>query len=161
MAAQDQQPVQLDLRVFFNQYKNAYCDTYKLKRENLLPSYTTSDLSGTQLPNDFRHYLLNVSRELLTGSSPTGPIFDLSCNTNVNGSFSPDNASYDGCLRIGTHIPNQCFHVIVTDKYHSDYGSIYLNVPNRNTKIKAWKDFTTYVTTFVMRVSESLSSKMK
>ena len=159
MADQDQQPVNIDLKAFFNQYKHAYCSTYKLNKTDLLPPYSPDDLSGIQLPNDFNHYLLNVSREFLAGSSPTGPVLDISFNTNIGGTFSDQNANYDGCMMIGTHIPNQCFHVIVTDRYHSDYGAVYLNVPNRNTKVKAWKDFTTYLTTFVMRVSEAISKR--
>jgi hypothetical protein len=157
--SQDQQPLSIDLRTFFNQYKRAHCITFKHPPEDLLPPYETSDLEIYQLPHDFHHYLTNVSRELIAGANPTGPVFDICSNSKCNATFSSENATYDGCLMIGTHIPDQCFHVIVTDPYHSDYGAVYLNVPNRNTKIKAWKDFTTYITTFVLRVSESLSKK--
>jgi len=158
MASEDK-PVNIDLRAFFNQYKIAHCSAYKLPSAELLPPYESSDLEGFQLPNDFRHYLTNVSRELIAGANPTGPVFDISENHNVNGSFTPDNAEYDGCMKIGIHIPDQCFHVIVTDTYHQDYGAVYLCVPNRNTKIKAWKDFTTYITSFIMKISEALSKQ--
>jgi hypothetical protein len=153
-----EKPISVDLRGFFNQYKQAHCMTFKKPQEDLLPPYEQGDLEGFQLPNDFHHYLTNVSRELIAGANPTGPIFDISSNNNCNGTFSNENAKYDGCLMIGTHIPEQCFHVIVTDPYHSDYGAVYLNVPNRNTKIKAWKDFTTYITTFILRINESVST---
>lgn len=158
----DQVPVNVDLKSFFNSYKKAYCVAHKKPVEDLLPPYTADDLSAMkdlQLPNDFRHYLLNVSRELIAGSDPTGPIFDISCNTNPTASFTDTDAMYNGCLRTGTHIPDQCFHVIVTDKYHPDYGMMYLNIPGRNVKIRAWKDFTTYITGFVMKISEDLSNK--
>ena len=159
MSDSQDKPVNVDLCGFFNQYKHAYCDAYKLKSTDLLPPYETKDLEGHQLPNDFRHYLLNVSRELIAGANPTGGLFDISVNQNARGTFSPENSDYNGCLQIGTHIPDQCFHVIVTDKYHQDYGAVYLCVPNRNTKIKAWKDFTTYITSFVLKISESLSKQ--
>jgi hypothetical protein len=152
-------PVNIDLRGFFNQYKHAHCSAYKLPSTDLLEPYESKDIEGYQLPNDFRHYLLNVSRELIAGATPTGPVFDISVNKDADGTFSSENTTYSGCLRIGTHIPDQCFHVIVTDKYHQDYGAVYLCVPNRNTKIKAWKDFTTYITSFVLKISESLSKQ--
>lgn len=151
--------VNIDLRGFFNQYKIAYCSAYKLPSDELLPPYESKDLEGFQLPNDFRHYLTNVSRELIAGANPTGPIFDISVNTTISGSFTPDNGNYDGCIQIGVHIPDKCFHVIVSDTYHQDYGAVYLCVPNRNTKIRAWKDFTTYITSFVMKISETLSKR--
>lgn len=151
------EPVNIDLRGFFNTYKHAYCDAYHKPREDLLPPYTNEDLGGYQVPTDFHHYLTNVSRELVAGTSPTGPVFDISENNNINSTFIIENAEYDGCMRIGVHIPDHCYHVIVTDPYHIDYGAVYLCIPNRNTKIKAWKDFTTYITTFVMKITESMS----
>lgn len=155
--AQQDKPVNIDLRGFFNQYKIAHSSAYKLPLKELLPPYKSVDLEEFQLPNDFRRYLTNVSQELIAGASPTGPVLDISVNTLINGTFSSNNATYNGCMKIGIHIPDQCFHVIVTDPYHEDYGAVYLCVPNRNTKIKAWKDFTTYITSFVLKISESLS----
>lgn len=155
----EQTPISIDMKGFFTSYKRAYSDAHKLTHVELLPPYSPDEISHIQLPNDFRHYLLNVSRELIAGASPTGPILDLSENTLYNGSFDTKSADYSGCLRIGEHIPNECFHVIVTDRYHADFGAVYLIVPKRNTKLKAWKDFTTYITGFILKISESLSAQ--
>ena len=156
---QQHNSINIDLRAFFNQYKIAYCSAYKLPSVKLMPPYENKDLEGFQLPNDFRHYLTNVSRELIAGAKPTGPILNNPVNTTISGSFDPSNSDYDGCMEIGIHIPDRCFHVIVTDTYHPDYGSIYLCIQDHNTKVKGWKDFTTYITSFIMKITESLSKQ--
>jgi hypothetical protein len=165
------EPVSIDMKRFFTQYKEAYNSTLppgppalpNAKGPLLLP-YTEEEIAhfvketSVQLPNDVRHYLLNVSRELVTGQFPTGAVLPESF---VVESFdeNPETESGAGCLRIGTHArlsKGDIWHGLVVDPDSKEYGSVWIVVTGENRKIRAWKDFTTYITTFIMKIMEQM-----